>query len=79
MKHLWDVARELVAVTIIATVAVEEAGGQNDASQQIAEAVKDFKEVALQQGQYNPGWWLEFAYSDIVLKWLVQLIKRLER
>jgi len=77
MKRLWDLARELVAVTIIATVAMEEAGGQNDASQQIAEAVKDFKEVALQQGHYNPGWWLEFAYSDIVLNWLVQLLKQL--
>jgi len=35
MRRFWDVARELVAVTIIATVAVEEAGEQNDASQPV--------------------------------------------
>ncbi len=77
MKRFWDVARELVAVTIIATVAVEEAEGQNDATQQIVEAVKEFKEVAIQQGRYNPSWCLDFAYSDIVLNWLLQFIKRL--
>ena len=77
MKRLWDVARELVAVTIIATVAVEEADGQNDASQQIVEAVKKFKVIAVQQGHYNPSRCLDFAYSDIVLNWLVQLLKQL--
>jgi hypothetical protein len=76
MRRFWDVARELVAVTIIATVVVEERG-QNDATQQIVEAVKAFKEFAIQQGHYNPSWCLDIAYSDIVLNWLVQLLKRL--
>ncbi len=79
MKRLWDVARELVAVTIIATVVVEEAGEQSDAIQQIANAVKEFKEAAIQQGHYNPSWGLDFAYSNIVLNWLVRLLKRWER
>jgi hypothetical protein len=56
---------------------VEEAGEQNDASQQIVEAVKAFKEFAIQQGHYNPSRCLDIAYSDIVLNWLVQLAKRL--
>jgi len=77
MNRLWDVARELVAVTIIATVAMEEVGEQNDASQQIAEAVKAFKEIAIQKGHYSPSWFLDFVYSDIVLNWLLQLLKRL--
>ena len=76
MRRFWDVARELVAVTIIATVAVEELGEQNDATQQIVEAIKAFKEVAIQQGHYNPSRCLDIAYSDIVLNWLVQLVKR---
>jgi hypothetical protein len=76
MRRFWDVARELVAVTIIATVVVEERG-QNDATQQIVEAVKAFKEFAIQQGHYNPSRCLDIAYSDIVLNWLVQLAKRL--
>jgi hypothetical protein len=76
MRRFWDVARELVAVTIIATVLVEERG-QNDATQQIVEAVKAFKEFAIQQGHYNPSRYLDIAYSDIVLNWLVQLAKRL--
>ncbi len=76
MRRFWDVARELVAVTIIATVLVEERR-QNDATQQIVEAVKAFKEFAIQQGHYNPSRCLDIAYSDIVLNWLVQLAKRL--
>jgi hypothetical protein len=76
MRRFWDVARELVAVTIIATVLVEERE-QNDATQQIVEAVKAFKEFAIQQGHYNPSRCLDIAYSDIVLNWLVQLAKRL--
>jgi hypothetical protein len=76
MRRFWDVARELVAVTIIATFLVEERG-QNDATQQIVEAVKAFKEFAIQQGHYNPSRCLDIAYSDIVLNWLVQLAKRL--
>jgi hypothetical protein len=76
MRRFWDVARELVAVTIVATVVVEEEGGQNDATQQIVEAVKAFKEFAIQQGHYNPSRCLDIAYSDIVLNWLVQLAKR---
>ena len=76
MRRFWDMARELVAVTIIATVVVEERG-QNDATQQIVEAVKAFKEFAIQQGHYNPSRYLDIAYSDIVLNWLVQLAKRL--
>ncbi len=78
MKRLWDVARELVAVTLIATVVVEESGGQNDAAQRIVDAVKEFKEVAIQQGHYNSSWCLDFAYSDIVLNWLARLLKRWE-
>jgi hypothetical protein len=76
MKRLWDVTRELVAVTIIATVVVEEVGNQSDASEQIVNAVKEFKEVAVQQGYYNPSWWFDLAYSDIVLNWLTRLLKR---
>jgi hypothetical protein len=76
MRRFWDVVRELVAVTIIATVLVEERE-QNDATQQIVEAVKAFKEFAIQQGHYNPSRCLDIAYSDIVLNWLVQLAKRL--
>jgi hypothetical protein len=77
MRRFWDVARELVAVTIIATVLLVEERGQNDATQQIVEAVKAFKEFAIQQGHYNPSRCLDIAYSDIVLNWLVQLAKRL--
>lgn len=79
MRRFCDVAKELVAVTVIATVAVEELGGQNDATQQIVEAVKEFKEVAIQQGHYNPSRCLDFIYNDIVLTWLVQLVKRLKQ
>jgi hypothetical protein len=43
------------------------------------EAVKAFKEFAIQQGHYNPSRYLDIAYSDIVLNWLVQLAKRLRQ
>ena len=76
MKRLWDATRELVAVTIIATVVVEEVGTQSSESEQIVNAVKEFKEIAIQQGHYSSSWWFDFAYNDIVLNWLVRLLKR---
>lgn len=76
MKRLWDVTRELVAVMIIAIVVLEEVGNQGDANEQIVNAVKEFKEVAIQQGHYSSSWWFDVAYSDIVLNWLIKLLKR---
>lgn len=77
MKRLWDVAKELVTVTIIASVAVEEVGGQGDAIDQIVKAIREFKDVAIQREYYNSSWWLDFVYSDIVLSWIVHLLKSL--
>lgn len=77
MKRLWDVAKELVAVTIIASVAVEEVEGQSNTIEQVVSAVKEFKEEAVRQGHYNPSWWLDFIYSELVLAWLLRLVKKI--
>ncbi|MCS7265883.1 MAG: hypothetical protein NZ805_13745 [Armatimonadetes bacterium] len=77
MKRLWDVAKELVAVVVIARVAVEEVGGQSNAFEQVVNAVKEFKEEAIRQGHYNSSWWLDFIYSELVLAWVLRLVKKI--